>query len=823
MAGFLICLSAAVFLVAEFYASDEASMRFMLMFAPWVGVVYVPALAIGMWVDEKIDSSSELSQTLPISIFSIILGKFFAGNTVLCVILLFTAPFPFTIFYLGDPDIGRVAGGYFGLALMFGLFFAIALFAVVLTRERVGGFIVGLSILFLVMLLGWDVFANLLRGVIEPQVIAFISLYSPRTWILRMGDGLIEFAGIIYFTGATGLALVLTTVIAKKNNISCSLTNGFSRLGLPTAVGMMALVPYLADKPIALDLTEEQEYSLHKATQNILRNLPNKISATLYWSANESSVPIAIKSHARRIRKVLSSMAQISNGKFQIFELDPLPDSNDELQALSAGVRRVPMTSGDHFYLGLTLSSYKRKGEIAYFDLSRDRFVEYDIAQSISTFIQSNTPKLGIISPLLPSSAAINDREGLSFVNELKRAYDVAVIPYFKKEIPIGLDALLIMDASILRREMLFAIDQFVMSGGSLIIMIDPFVRFNRGSNSVNPSPSGEINDISDLLMKWGVKYNGDRVIGDRKAASPVADQNEARLYFPFWMRIRRAGLNEDHPASASLNEIFLVDPGSFEFEASNRILPLVSTSTESGFLPRKGYGDRKPRNLANALKTDGNSRKIAVAIQSPFESAFDSPVTHSLKHQKISTGSPQVFAIADVDWVFDPFSLQRVNISGRTIIRPLNDNLVFLLNLIEVAARQNTLSGVRARGKLQRPFLIVHELSKTAQNRYREEEEALLAQVTAIEVQMQAALRAAGETSTENLPPTLKAEILTFRKNLIKSRSSLRDLRRKTREDVELLGKWISSINILAGPCLVVLFWFLTRAYRHSRRFSSS
>ena len=74
---------------------------------------------------------------------------------------------------------------------------------------------------------------------------------------------------------------------------------------------------------------------------------------------------------------------------------------------------------------------------------------------------------------------------------------------------------MVIIDASILRREMLYEIDQFVMRGGNLIVMIAPYVRFNRASNAVNPSPSEKTNDITDLLAKWGVRYAHEFVVGD--------------------------------------------------------------------------------------------------------------------------------------------------------------------------------------------------------------------------------------------------------------------------------------------------------------------
>ena len=170
-------------------------------------------------------------------------------------------------------------------------------------------------------------------------------------------------------------------------------------------------------------------------------------------------------------------------------------------------------------------------------------------------------------------------------MDELKRAYDIAVIPYFKKEIPAGIKALVIIDASILRREMLYKIDQFVMRGGNLIVMIDPYVRFNRASNAVNPSPSEKTNDITDLLAKWGVRYAHEFVVGDIKAASPVSDSRENRLSFPFWMRIRKSGIGKEHAVSASLNEVFMVEPGALETTASDRVMALISTSQESGIL----------------------------------------------------------------------------------------------------------------------------------------------------------------------------------------------------------------------------------------------
>ena len=90
--GFLAVLAASVFLIADFYATDEASIRLLLVFLPWVALILVPALAMRAWIEDHSDRSMELTLTLPVSVGAVVLGKFLAGYLVLIVTLLFTLP-----------------------------------------------------------------------------------------------------------------------------------------------------------------------------------------------------------------------------------------------------------------------------------------------------------------------------------------------------------------------------------------------------------------------------------------------------------------------------------------------------------------------------------------------------------------------------------------------------------------------------------------------------------------------------------------------------------------------------------------------------------
>src|SRR5262245_26695337 len=49
LTGFLLALMACVFLIADFYSTDSASIEVMLTFLPWVAMVFVPALAMRAW------------------------------------------------------------------------------------------------------------------------------------------------------------------------------------------------------------------------------------------------------------------------------------------------------------------------------------------------------------------------------------------------------------------------------------------------------------------------------------------------------------------------------------------------------------------------------------------------------------------------------------------------------------------------------------------------------------------------------------------------------------------------------------------------------
>lgn len=811
--AFLLALNACVFLVANFYATDVASLALQWAFLPWVALVFAPALAMRAFTEESGDRALELTLSLPLSRSAIVFGKWAAGFGVLLVTLVLTFPFLLTVAYLGAPEWGVVVAGYLGATGLLAVYFAVALFAASLVREPISGYVVGLGLLAFLSLLGWDVFGKLLSGTPASSLAGTLLFLSPKHWLDRMAAGQIEAAAILYFVTAVALALLATTQAITNRRFA-----GSRRLGrvarsagiwLVLAAASGAMITWISQWQVQLDLTDEREFTLHSETRALAQEAAQGVEIDFYWSESEASVPASIRLHANRIRRLLSQLSRLSDGQITVRQHDTRPDSEAEEAALAAGLRRVPMTSGDSFILGAVFRRGERQGIISYFDEQRAELLEYDVALAIDTLSREKTPRIGIVSPALAPRNVTEPRPGLAFLEEVKRQYDVAIIPHFADTLPEDLDALVVMDASILRSDLLYQIDQHVMAGKGLIVMIDPYARFNSGVPPVLPQPSDSINDISDLLLAYGVRFSGSEIVGDAKLASPVVGQDQQQLNYPFWLRVPKGNVSQDHPVTASLNDLLFAEAGTLELTGKGNGVALVTTSEQSGTLPREAFKDSSPSSLQAQFRPEGGSRTVAVALSGPFESAYGNTApegTGSSEH-RAAVGAASVFAISDADWLYDPAALQNVTVGERTLARPLNDNVTLLLNMMEHASGNSRLIGIRSRGRLARPFTRVAELLRAAEERYRDEESKLVERIARVEGDIGKVLHLANASSVDQLPDEIREKVNELTRALLPHRRELRRLRAGMREEVERLGQRLTIANLAAGPILVLLF----------------
>lgn len=188
---------------SDFFVRSQASLRLFFSWVPLVFLVFLPAVTMGKWSEEKRQGTMELLLTLPLKDWHLVMGKFFASLLFLLTTLAFTLPLVFTVSFLGDLDMGPVIGGYLGLIFLGASSIAIGLTLSSLTKNSIIAFILSFLILFLLYLIGEPLILNLVPDFLG-VILANLSLNYHFQSIAR---GVIDSRDIIYYFSVIGFFL----------------------------------------------------------------------------------------------------------------------------------------------------------------------------------------------------------------------------------------------------------------------------------------------------------------------------------------------------------------------------------------------------------------------------------------------------------------------------------------------------------------------------------------------------------------------------------------------------------------------------------------
>nr|WP_293300191.1 gliding motility-associated ABC transporter permease subunit GldF [Allomuricauda sp.] len=180
------------------------------LLAPWIFVFLVPAITMKSFSEERKMGTLELLLIKPISVWKLVLGKFW-GAFLLCVIAFVpTIIYVFAISSLGviegNYDLGVVMGSYFGLLFLIATYAAIGIFASTLSDNQIIAFLVGILICFMIFN-GFDALSSLFSNGETQQWIQGLGAKSHFDSIAR---GVMDTRDLIYFISLTLFFLYLT-------------------------------------------------------------------------------------------------------------------------------------------------------------------------------------------------------------------------------------------------------------------------------------------------------------------------------------------------------------------------------------------------------------------------------------------------------------------------------------------------------------------------------------------------------------------------------------------------------------------------------------
>ena len=180
------------------------------LLAPWIFVFLVPAITMKSFSEERKMGTLELLLIKPISIWKLVLGKFW-GALLLCIIAVVpTLVYVFAISKLGmvegNYDLGVVLGSYFGLLFLMACYTSIGIFASTLSDNQIIAFLVGILVCFLVFN-GFDAIATLFSDGETQQTVQSLGAKAHFDSIAR---GVIDTRDLVYFISLTLVFLYLT-------------------------------------------------------------------------------------------------------------------------------------------------------------------------------------------------------------------------------------------------------------------------------------------------------------------------------------------------------------------------------------------------------------------------------------------------------------------------------------------------------------------------------------------------------------------------------------------------------------------------------------
>ena len=195
---FILLSGVATFHLGSFFARGTADLTPFFSYIPWLFLVFIPAVTMRLWAEERKSGSIELLMTLPVRPWQAVTGKWLAGLAFIAVALIATFPLWVTVNYLGDPDNGVIAVSYLGALGLAAVLLAIGACVSALTQNQVIAFVVAVALSFAVVTAGTPIVLDTVRAFAPQPVVDMVAAMSALTHFSQVTQGVISLASVVY-------------------------------------------------------------------------------------------------------------------------------------------------------------------------------------------------------------------------------------------------------------------------------------------------------------------------------------------------------------------------------------------------------------------------------------------------------------------------------------------------------------------------------------------------------------------------------------------------------------------------------------------------
>ncbi|WP_163833439.1 Gldg family protein [Spartinivicinus ruber] len=499
------------------------------------------------------------------------------------------------------------------------------------------------------------------------------------------------------------------------------------------------------------------EHDLTRAIKKVLNsyqaggNLFDTVKGELVFNgyiSNESTLPEKLVGFKKTITKVLDKLKADANGRLAINFIDPDADGGKVGQQIAQDFGFKPMTtsllSNDRFYFYLTLANQEEQTvQIPLGGMSEGNF-KRNLEAGLKRFASGFTKTVALVAPQTPGYSPYSMGGGAKFSQLEKFLGDELNIK--QEDLSDGrvsgeADILLLMSPKDLNEKQLFAIDQFLMQGGTIIAATSPYsASLSNRSLSLQKQNSG----LQDWLAHHGLLIEDKIVMDPQNAAFPIPVtrnvggyqfQEMRMLDYPYFIDVRDRGLNQDNAITADLPQTTVVWASPVivdqKKQVGRKVTELLRSSKGAWLSSSMDIMPKITRNGLSAFTPEGKqgSQLLGVISAGRFNSYFadkDSPLlikedkaeetgeeaentsdnTAAVSKQTTissvisrSPESARIILFSSNDFLRD----QVIRMAGSSTGSEYLNNLQLLANTVDWSLEDAGLLSIRARGHFNR------------------------------------------------------------------------------------------------------------------------
>lgn len=630
----------------------------------------------------------------------------------------------------------------------------------------------------------------------------------------------------------------------------------WTALGLGAVILLSVnLIASVGMKNVKTDLTEDRLFTISDGTREVLRGIDEPITAKLYFSRRLAELAPEQSRYFQRVKALLEQYRDLSGGKLQLSVLDPEPFSDAEDRAVAAGLRGARLnTEGEVGYFGLVATNSTDGTEvIPFFTPDREAFLEYDATKLVYNLANPKKRVVGLMSGLPLDGGETETPMGKRpqkpwmIMSQIRDLFEVRDVAQTVTSIPSGLDVLMVVQPTGLTDEAAYAIDQYALKGGKVLVFIDPVTETNQ--LAMLKAPGEGRRRLAKVLEGWGVKFDSTKVAADIRHARRVQfgrDQDSV-TEFVAWLGLDQRNINKDDVLAAGIEVLNVASSGFFERAdgAATTIQPVLKTSSDASVVGSDKIGmGADPLGLLRSYVPGGKELILAARISGEAKTAFPDgkPAPAAVEETKDSSadtdtskteppkktevkpdpnflakGQINAIVIADSDLLADQFWVSRQDLMGQEAVIPTAHNASLVLSALENLSGSNALIALRGRGVNERPFTWVDELRRNAERRFREKEQALEARLKTAQDEL-TKLQSSGASGIVMSEKEREA-VEKFRAEMLDTRRELREVKRALRADIDALDGWLKFANIALIPLMITIGGLGYAAWRGARR----